>query len=1408
MQTLTIDKLKKYYLPWNASRVNNYAAATESVAIYNDSINFYQGVKLILETDFVPTYQTDLTSTPSPTNVLIASSTGTDATIAAATTTLAGVMSSTDKVNMNALITLSGMAAGSTDLNSFTGSLILDDRTIKQALQDLETAIESGSGLPLGNLSSTTSAITVTSGASSVFVPTGVTLTLVPGNINLSTLGGTLTLSQLDDTSASAGSILQHDGANWAVADFPEHNDLSALQGGTTDQYYHLTSAIYDVLTNSLSSRLVGRSTVGTGAVQSLTLPYSVTISSGAVQLTNDAASPGNSYYYGTNSGGTKGFFALPSTITSISVTDSADIDFTITNPTTTPEITGELITTGVVADTYGDTTTIPQITVDDKGRLTDVIDVPISITTSSISNFTEATQDVVGTALTAGSGISIVYNDPAGTITISSSTTYSDEQAQDAVGTILTDSSNIDFTYTDATPAITADLTTTGVIASTYGSALGTSYPRITVDDKGRITSAINQLVQINTTQINNFEEAIDDRVSLLLQAGTDITLTYDDVAGTLTIESTAAGAGGSGYDTIQEEGGALTARTVLNFIGAGITAADNAPSTRTDVTLDATLNALAAYNTNGFIAQTAADTFAGRTLTAASTKIVITDGDGVANNPTFDVDPAEIDINDLAGPLTGVNGGTGLSALGTANQLLGMNAAAAALEYKTLAGTTDQVTVTHGVGTVTLSLPQDIATDSEPQFRSLDLQDTVDNTTILNITSSVASVIQMSSTGGVSVLDMTSGGNAPTIDMTDSTSGSSTSGPGIHLYQSDNNVATASGDRLGYIEFQGFGPGNPAIPGARLAAFGNGTFTATSAPSYLSLYTTATGAFNPTERVRINSTGETQFRSAYGIRFYDSDNTNYIAIIPPVTGSLTADYTLTLPTTDGTANQLLTTNGSGVLSWTDPGISTNIYTADGNIDEYRAVTLDAPNGVLNIAGTSSLFEIGEDYIQFQVAPNADLIVETGGVTIDATGGLLNLLGDDIDIQSSDITFTLGSDATGDIWYRNASGNMTRLPIGSASQVLTVAAGIPSWATPAAGGSPAGVNYNLQYYNSGAFGADSNITVTPGAQMKLAVGTSTPAATLHAKNHNSAGSSTLLTENSSGNNIFQVLSSGYSQWGDNESLPRIYQTTATGGSVSYTAGGLTMQGFHTEAGTYHIFGIDHTDNEITTDGPYSVLRIEGAYTGASGATDYRSVSIAPTINQTGTATGDMVGVLVSPTLTSIAAGAFWASFYDTADDANAYGVYQAGLSSSNYFAGTVGIGTLAAASKLHVEGTTESTHYKGNSATPSYTLGSSSTVGTGATLTIVGTDAGFEATLITGTSITTVGTLFTITFDSAYDLSPIVTFSPRDLNSAASATVNYPYVNSTSTTNFTFNNLIQMTESTTHKWSFAVIGR
>ena len=57
----------------------------------------------------------------------------------------------------------------------------------------------------------------------------------------------------------------------------------------------------------------------------------------------------------------------------------------------------------------------------------------------------------------------------------------------------------------------------------------------------------------------------------------------------------------------------------------------------------------------------------------------------------------------------------------------------------------------------------------------------------------------------------------------------------------------------------------------------------------------------------VQIGATG--------ALRFADTDSSNYVAFKSP--GTVAANVTWTLPATDGTASQVLSTNGSGTLSW-----------------------------------------------------------------------------------------------------------------------------------------------------------------------------------------------------------------------------------------------------------------------------------------------------------------------------------------------------------------------------------------------------------------------------------------------------------------------------------------------------------
>jgi hypothetical protein len=95
----------------------------------------------------------------------------------------------------------------------------------------------------------------------------------------------------------------------------------------------------------------------------------------------------------------------------------------------------------------------------------------------------------------------------------------------------------------------------------------------------------------------------------------------------------------------------------------------------------------------------------------------------------------------------------------------------------------------------------------------------------------------------------------------------------------------------------------------------------------------------------------GDAQLEAQGDLRFADADSSNYVAFQAPATVS--SNLTWTLPDADGTLNQMLTTNGSGTLSWTTAAVAINDNTSDSGTN-YLAFTT-ATSGSISAARVSS---------------------------------------------------------------------------------------------------------------------------------------------------------------------------------------------------------------------------------------------------------------------------------------------------------------------------------------------------------------------------------------------------------------------------------------------------------------------
>ncbi|MCH7657063.1 MAG: hypothetical protein IIB05_01920, partial [Bacteroidetes bacterium] len=234
--------------------------------------------------------------------------------------------------------------------------------------------------------------------------------------------------------------------------------------------------------------------------------------------------------------------------------------------------------------------------------------------------------------------------------------------------------------------------------------------------------------------------------------------------------------------------------------------------------------------------------------------------------------------------------------SQFGSSNQVLGMNAAGTANEYKTLNGTANQISISHGVGNITFSTPQDIHAGATPTFLGLTLSTPLGvpsggtglttfggTNTVLYTSATDALNSVATSTANGQFLQTTTAGGAPTWKtILDVANG----GTGLSSITTNNLIY---GNNAGAV--------NLLTPSATTGALL--TTTATGAPGWLTLNTLpATSGI---------------LQTVNGGTGYDT-YTDGELLIGTTAGSLNRT-TLT-----GTANRVSVTNGDGSITLSTP--------------------------------------------------------------------------------------------------------------------------------------------------------------------------------------------------------------------------------------------------------------------------------------------------------------------------------------------------------------------------------------------------------------------------------------------------------------------------------------------------------
>jgi hypothetical protein len=149
------------------------------------------------------------------------------------------------------------------------------------------------------------------------------------------------------------------------------------------------------------------------------------------------------------------------------------------------------------------------------------------------------------------------------------------------------------------------------------------------------------------------------------------------------------------------------------------------------------------------------------------------------------------------------------------------------------------------------------------------------------------------------------------------------------------------------------------------------------------------------------------------------------------------------------GTIGQVLTSNGSGLPTWTTPASAITISDDTSTAATRYPLFADATSGSASTIYTSST--------KYQFNPSTGVLTSTSftgaGTGLTGTATSLSIGGNAATATSATTATNLAGGAAGSLPYQASAGSTTFLAAGSNGQVLTLASGVPSWAAAASAG-------------------------------------------------------------------------------------------------------------------------------------------------------------------------------------------------------------------------------------------------------------------------------------------------------------------------------------------------------------------